>query len=321
MSRSPRLLTHLALEVFHRPEATLVQGLVYLLQTHPALIRPFSLCAFHEMSERVACVQAEKAAEIGRPDMTATDKDGERVFYVEAKLGATPTAHQEDGYPGPVFWIVPARRVREFESLVTRQRRGEPASNVSSWSDVFSALERAAASFADSGALEDLAQLRALAQEVDRVGFSPFTAAELDPRSGNVIESLLGIVDDVVRGVVDDDDGLQLGTRISAQTHAGCRATRGDAVFDVTVCWWRWARDGDSPLWVYPYRSDHSASDAWLWSDRWPRSVRERIPPRRGASVWPAVPLIVRPDAAREALVTSLQCELAALIRAIGSAA
>lgn len=231
--------------------------------------------------EPIARVETQVTYEDGsRPDMAGYDKNNVKRMLVEAKFWAALSEGQASGYarqfdhPGPValVFISPELRVPTLWASIQRQmeeqneleeiesRPGVRRASVVgtelhvmlvSW---VSLLDNMAALAGAIAVENDIQQLCGLAQRQDAEAFLPVYSEDLSPDLGRRIGWYSQLADDLVesRGVPDgwmDVRGVQATSRRYGYGRY-FRFTGVEGYLWVGVNHERWARDGDTPLWL-----------------------------------------------------------------------
>ncbi len=239
--------------------------------------------------ELVARVRTQVSYEDGCiPDMAGYDEDGRTRLLVESKFWAAFGDGQVRQYaqhldqPGPAvlliigpevrrqtLWAEAKQQMSEVGELKdidsqTGVNRGsvdrlKPCDSrlhlmIVSWVGL---LDRIANHAGDAAVLEDVRQLRGLAQRQDEEGFLPLHADELSPDIGRRMIWYNQIVDDAVyaRGLPQkwmNVEGVTSGGGKNGYTRY-FRFSGVDPAFGLGVNYSLWARNGDSPVWLGLY--------------------------------------------------------------------
>lgn len=218
-----------------------------------------------------------------RPDMAGYDENGAKRLLVESKFWASLLSGQVSGYlrqldasgPSALLFIAPGARIETLWTEIVRQIGKAspettlgPTTSANGWRSAMvegvprrlalvswdRLLHNMADRAADDGVVaEDVRQLRGLAGRQDAEAFLPVRAEELSPDFARRAVGYNRLVDDVVdRGVSQgwmSTDGL----RKAPQWYGYGRYFRSvetEKEFWFGVNHERWARNGDTPLWL-----------------------------------------------------------------------
>lgn len=224
--------------------------------------------------------------------MVGYDETGVRRLIVESKFWASLQERQASGYlqqidedgPTALLFIAPEVRLETLWTEIVRQIREEspeatlrPETPANGWRSAMVAgtpkrlalvswdrlLRGMADRTGDDGVVtEDVKQLRGLARRQDAEAFLPVRAEELSPDFARRAVGYTDLVDDVVnRGVSQGWMSLK-GLRVSVQRYGYGRYIRfveTEKDFWFGVNHERWARSGDTPLWLH----DGTADEKW----------------------------------------------------------
>lgn len=287
MSDDSTLLAHLVPRLTSQVENAATDALGYILNKSGS-----SMQALNDLLqeggfaiEPIAKVETQVTYEDGsRPDMVGYDENNVQRLLVEAKFWATLLEGQASGYaqqfdqPGPavLLFISPETRIPTLWAEVGRQFENESVSleqidlrqgiqraklpgterhvMLVSWTLL---LDRMDAMTGDDGVRTDIRQLRGIAQAQDAQAFLPIRSEELSPSLGRRVLWYNQIVDDVVesKGV---PEGWMNTKRLNVTPQwygygRYFRSTDGEGlVFWFGVNHYRWASNGDTPLWLIP---------------------------------------------------------------------
>ena len=237
----------------------------------------------------IARVATQVAYEDGsRPDMAGYDENGVKRLIVESKFWAPLLSGQASKYlkmfdaegPTALLFIAPEVRLETLWTEIVRQiDRESPETTLGpettangwrsakvkcverkcvkrrlalvSWDRLLSDMaERAAA---DAGAVANIRQLRGLTRSQDGEAFLPIRAEELSPEFARRAVGYTRLVDDVVtRGVAQEwmsTENLQATSRRYGYGRF-FRFVETGKVFWFGINHVRWARRGDTPLWM-----------------------------------------------------------------------
>ena len=227
-----------------------------------------------------------------RPDMTGYDENGVKRLLVESKFWAALQERQASGYlqrlnkvspPTALLFIAPDARLETLWAAIVRQIGDEspetalsPATSESGWrSAMVDGVENrrlalvswdrllrdmSARAADDDGAVANIRQLRGLTQSQDGEAFLPIRAEELSPEFARRAVGYTRLVDDVVaRGVSQgwmSIENLQATSRRYGYGRYFWLVETGDEEWE--SFWFgvnhvRWARRGDTPLWMRRY--------------------------------------------------------------------
>ena len=279
------LLAHLIPRVTD-PEPAATQALAYLLRfphTTRSLTRLLAVTGLE--SFHVDTIRAEERHSDGTPDLTLRDATGTIRVFIENKFWAGLTDAQPVSYlnelpPLPpksaLLFIVPARRMdglwRELKRLCRDEQiplghdtgtdvlrwawSGPRCLAITSWTHVLNGL--ALAALDDPAMQQDIAQLRALTEQMDaEEAFLPLRADEVTGedaarRQINYIDLISEIVDRLVAKGIANKGGR------SCSYHYAGRYLRLHGRFGIWLgvhlkSWRRW---GLTPIW-----SEHNTDD------------------------------------------------------------
>ena len=218
-----------------------------------------------------------------RPDMAGYDENGAKRLLVESKFWASLLSGQVSGYlrqldasgPSALLFIAPGARIETLWTEIVRQI-GEaspettlgPTTSANGWRSAMvegvpkrlalvswdRLLRNMADRAADDGVVaEDVRQLRGLAGRQDAEAFLPVRAEELSPDFARRAVGYNRLVDDVVdRGVSQgwmSTDGLKKTPQWYGYGRY-FRSVETEKEFWFGVNHERWARNGDTPLWL-----------------------------------------------------------------------
>lgn len=229
-------------------------------------------------------VQTQVTYEDGScPDMAGYDETGAKRLLVESKFWASLLSGQVSGYlrqldasgPSALLFIAPGARIETLWTEIVRQI-GEaspettlgPTTSANGWRSAMvegvprrlalvswdRLLRNMADRAADDGVVaEDVRQLRGLAGRQDAEAFLPVRAEELSPDFARRAVGYVRLVDDVVdRGVSQgwmSIDGLKKVPKFHGYgRYFQSVETKKEFWFGVNHE--RWARNGDTPLWL-----------------------------------------------------------------------
>ena len=217
------------------------------------------------------------------PDMAGYDETGAKRLLVESKFWASLLSGQVSGYlqqldasgPSALLFIAPGARIETLWTEVVRQIGEEspettlgPTTSKNGWRSAMvegvprrlalvswdRLLRNMADRAADDGVVaEDVRQLRGLAGRQDAEAFLPVRAEELSPDFARRAVGYVRLVDDVVdRGVSQgwmSIDGLKKVPKFHGYgRYFQSVETKKEFWFGVNHE--RWARNGDTPLWL-----------------------------------------------------------------------
>ena len=239
----------------------------------------------------IARVETQVTYEDGkRPDMVGYDETGVRRLIVESKFWASLQERQASGYlrqidedgPTALLFIAPEVRLETLWTEIVRQIREEspeatlrPETPANGWRSAMvegvpkrlalvswdRLLRGMADRTGDDGVVtEDVRQLRGLARRQDAEAFLPVRAEELSPDFARRAVGYVRLVDDVVSNGVSQ--GWIAPLKKVPQWYGYGRYIRfveTEKDFWFGINHERWARSGDTPLWLY----DGTADEKW----------------------------------------------------------
>ena len=286
MSDDATLMAHLIPRITNQVEDAATDALGYILNRSPEsrealtdLLREGGFAM-----PPIARVATQVAYEDGsRPDMAGYDENDVKRLLVESKFWAPLLSGQVSGYlqqfdadgPTALLFIAPESRLETLWAEIERQI-GDESPDVSllpepptngwrsamvagvpkrlalvSWDRLLSdMLTRAAA---DDAEVSNIRQLRGLARRQDDEAFLPVRAEELSPEFARRAVGYTRLVDDVVtRGV--SQGWMSIAGLLATSRRYGYgrffRFVETGKVFWFGVNHVRWARRGDTPLWM-----------------------------------------------------------------------
>ena len=218
-----------------------------------------------------------------RPDMAGYDETGAKRLLVESKFWASLLSGQVSGYlrqldasgPSALLFIAPGARIETLWTEIVRQIGKEspettlgPTTSRNGWRSAMvegvprrlalvswdRLLRNMADRAADDGVVaEDVRQLRGLAGRQDAEAFLPVRAEELSPDFARRAVGYNRLVDDVVDRGVSQGWMSIVGLKKTPQWYGYGRyfqsvETKKEFWFGVNHE--RWARNGDTPLWL-----------------------------------------------------------------------
>ena len=229
-----------------------------------------------------------------RPDMAGYDETGVKRLLVESKFWAPLLSGQASGYlkmfdtdgETALLFIAPESRLETLWAEVVRQigyespkTKLDPETTANGWRSamVNSVPKRkrrlalvswdrllrdmSARAAADDAAIEDIRQLHGLTRSQDGEAFPPIRAEELSPEFARRALGYRRLVNDAVaRGVSQGWMSIE-GRQVTPRTYGYGRyflfvETGEDFWFGINYV--RWARRGDTPLWMRRW-----SDDAW----------------------------------------------------------
>ena len=294
MSENDTLLSYLVPALTTQVEDAATDALGYVLSKSPR-----SMQALNDLLreggfdiEPISVVKTQVAYKDGsRPDMTGYDRNGVKRLLVEAKFWAALLEGQASDYArqfdhcekAVLLFIAPQSRIPTLWAEIRRQMEEhgklEPIPTRSdvqrarvtgtqrhvvlvSWVGLLGRVEALAG---DDDIKSDIRQIRGLAQLQDTEAFLPIRAKELSPNLGRRAVGYKQLVDDVVdsKGVHEGWMNIR-GMRATPQSYGYGRYFRltgvpGDCWFGVNHE--RWARSGDTPLWLLVSDDVHANMD------------------------------------------------------------
>ena len=232
----------------------------------------------------IARVETQVTSEDGsRPDMVGYGETGARRLLVESKFWASLLKGQASGYlrqldedgPAALLFIAPEVRLETLWTEIVQQigeARLGPTTSASGWRSAmvegvpkrrlalvsWDRLLRSMADRAgDDGAVaEDVRQLQGLARRQDAEAFLPVRAEELSPDFARRAVGYTHLVDDVVNRGVSQEWMSIAGLKSTARRYGYGRYFKfveTEKGFWFGVNHERWARSGDTPLWLDDY--------------------------------------------------------------------
>ena len=286
MSDDATLMAHLIPRITNQVEDAATDALGYILNRSPesreALTDLLREGGFK--MPPIARVATQVAYEDGsRPDMEGYDETDVKRLIVESKFWAPLLIGQASEYirqfdtdcPTALLFIAPEPRLETLWAEVVRQideKRPEMSlireTSASGWrSAMVEGIKRrlalvswdrllrdmATRAAGDAGAVADIRQLRGLTRSRAGTAFPPVRAEELSPDFARRAVGYTRLVDDVVtRGVAQEWMSIR-GRRVTPKRYGYGRwfwSAEADEDFWFGINHLRWARRGDTPLWM-----------------------------------------------------------------------
>ena len=285
MSDDATLMAHLIPRITNQVEDAATDALGYILNrsapSREALTDLLREGGFD--MPPIARVATQVAEDGMRPDMAGYDEAGVKRLVVESKFWAPLLVGQASQYirqfdtdgPTALLFIAPESRLETLWAEIERQIDKKspdvsllpdpPASGwrsakvvgvsrrlaLVSWDRLLRDMSSRAA--ADEGAVADIRQLRGLTRSRAGVAFPPIHAEELSPDFARRAVGYTRLVDDVVtRGVAEEWMSIR-GRRVTPKRYGYGRYfyfAEADEDFWFGINHLRWARRGDTPLWM-----------------------------------------------------------------------
>ena len=286
MVGSSTLMAHLIPRLTIQVENAATDALGYILNRSTPCMQALNdlLREGEDDIRAIAYVKTQVTYEDGsRPDMAGYDETNVKRLLIEAKFYAALLEGQASGYaqqlanlgPAVLLFICPELRIPTLWEATRRQieerwrlepivspsgvRRGRLLGTelqlvLISWARL---LDRMDALAGDDDVTSDIRQLQGLAQLQDAQAFLPIHSEELDPSLAQRMVWYSRLTDDVVdaHGVAKGWMQTQ-GLRATPQRYGYGRYFRFPGVeghFWLGVNHERWARNGDTPLWLAVY--------------------------------------------------------------------
>ncbi len=235
---------------------------------------------------RIGALRCEQQnADAKRPDVLLIGESGERVGFIEVKFwagltDAQPVAYLRDlvaGDGGVLVMLAPDRRLPNLRNEVVLRCEAASMPIASgpngalvcgttqiaflAWSHLLDHLARATVD--DRRASADLDQLRSLCEQMETEGYVSLTREEIDdlatPRRYLM---LAGVVDDIIARALAEGIGSTKRLKATARAEGPGRYL----ALPRAVCWVgldhiRWARHGQSPIWLHFWPGDEGRGE------------------------------------------------------------
>ena len=339
MPDNDTLLAYLVPKLNRQVENAATDGLGYILNKSTRCMEALNnlLQASGLDVAPVVRVDTQVSYEDGsRPDMVGYDDGNIKRLLVEAKFWAPLLEGQASGYaqqfdhPGPavLMFICPEVRTPTIWNEIWRQMKSNLESLDSPtgvlWAKVSGTqrhlmliswirlLDSMSALAGNAGVESDIRQLRGLALSQDTSAFLPLHADELGPESVRRMNSFWRVAEAAINK--GSDQGLiKIGS--SGQWFGG----RGRYLILDGISGWfgvdsyRWAKNGDTPLWLYVYDVTPAAL---------PQTLRDKlrlVVPANSYEIY--VPVYPKTNADETAVVDDILSQLRTIADAINAAA
>jgi hypothetical protein len=283
MAAESTLLAYLVPRVTHSTENTAIEALGYILSRSAACrgaLRDVLRSGGSDIGP-VARVETEVSDEKGgRPDLAGFDEHGTERLLIEVKFWAGLQPGQPNAYlerliqsdatdPSALLFVAPAARLETLWAEVRRRAEagevevsgasdlksavvggGDCRLMLTSWAALLGRMAVRAGESGESGVESDIRQLQGLAARMDEDAFLPLRPEELGPEIPRRLLSLPRLVDDAIAlgrdaGWITKDGGGSSGRHFYGHFFLLC-----DAHVWFGVDFRRWARNGDTPLWL-----------------------------------------------------------------------
>ena len=278
MSEDDTLLAHLIQKYTGRHEDAATDAIAYILNKSDEAMGALNDLLRNDGFgiEPIARVRTQVSYEDGksRPDMTGEDKRGMTRLLVESKFGAPLLEGQASHYiklldePAVLLFIAPQARIPTLWAEIRREMEASDLEDLASppdvlrakvsdadlhlmllsWVRLLACIEDRAG---DSSVGGDIRQLRGLVLQQDSEVFLPIHADDLSPSTGRRVGDYYRLVDSAFEKAKTEDWMAVYGVTSYPYGH-GRYCDFGDGA---GKCWFgvsheRWARDGDTPLWL-----------------------------------------------------------------------
>ena len=282
------ILNHIASSISHSTEDIATMGLCYILEnSKPAkkAVLKLMLDRLSDTRDSDLCFTTQQTGDNReRPDMVATDTNGNEIFLFEMKFWAGLTDNQPNTYLDrlkkrggrALIFICPNQRkislVGEVSERAGYESAGDgnllrlgdaPAILILSWEEVLDAL----AGVKDMAA--DIEQLSALVREQGAQTFAPFTHADLSPAMAERILSYYAIIDKVADTLIADKICSGKGLKAAPQRDGYTRyivaenAPAGLGLLFSCEHWRKNSGDKTSPFWLRIKSTESAQYTTW----------------------------------------------------------
>lgn len=241
-----------------------------------------------ELPEDLTFVGQVGNPDTGRPDIVASDAQGQKRLLVEAKFGAALTPNQPNSYlnslpanlSGALLVVAPERRLPSLwvellreavpdapapssfepdESVLKQVTPVGPLLALTSWRYLLDRVHQSLETHGENVLARDVDQIQALAARMDQRAFTPTTPSDLDVRTGRLIHQLERIIDATHDAAAQSPIFYKAGTASHGRIFYGwyLRSRKSGRVLWFGFLPRAWDLYGISPLWVQLKTSDN----------------------------------------------------------------
>ena len=292
MAADSTLLAYLVPRVTPSTENTAIEALGYILSQSAACrgaLRDVLRSGGSEIGP-IARVATEVSGEKGgRPDLAGFDEHGRERMLIEVKFWAGLQPGQPNAYlkrliqsnatgPSALLFVAPAARLETLWAEVRRRARdkfdlsespdrqsavvgcSECRLMLTSWAALLGRMAARAGESGESAVESDIRQLLGLTARMDEEAFLPIRSEELGPQTPRRLLRLPRLVDNAIalgrdaRWITNDGGGS------AGRYFYGHFFLLYGAHVWFGIDFKRWARDGDTPLWLQLNRSAGKAA-------------------------------------------------------------
>jgi hypothetical protein len=320
-------------------------ALVYLLNTYDSAATEFHAVLGQLVNdprfERKLRFVEQLVGDSGRIDAAGLGQQHEHRVLIECKFDATLGDTQISGYlselstPGILLFLVPRNRRREILNQVAtvlgleqlefietdgflscRTGSGAEVVAVADWHTVLDIFD---GSCSDVGFLAEAAQLRSYVDRMTGDGFTPLTAEELSGRVGTRWRQFVDLITEAIDKAEDAIPEFEGDGQLAAGRGSVGRYLRiGPLRMWAGVWTGPWSDTADTPLWLqFKGAARLSVNEARMALAGYEGEGFGPVFERNGEVL---VPLYLRCAADRDEVVRGLVDQLAAVVRAVGSA-
>ena len=283
MAADSTLLAYLVPRVTHSTENTAIEALGYILSQSAACrgaLRDVLRSGGSEIGP-IARVATEVSGEKGgRPDLAGFDEHGRERLLIEVKFWAGLQPGQPNAYlkrliqsnatgPSALLFVAPAARLETLWAEVRRRAQdkfdlsespdrqsavvggSECRLMLTSWAALLGRMAARAGESGESAVESDIRQLRGLANRMDEDAFLPLQAEEFAPEFPRRMRGLRRLIRDATAGAKAAGCVSRSGNYRAYLGGFGRRILLCGASVWFGVDFNRWAKRGDTPLWIY----------------------------------------------------------------------
>ena len=283
MAADSTLLAYLVPRVTPSTENTAIEALAYILSRSAACrgaLRDVLRSGGSEI-DLIARVETEVSGEKGgRPDLAGFDEHGKERLLIEVKFWAGLQPGQPNAYlkrliqsgatgPSALLFVAPAARLETLWAEVRRRAQdkfdvsespdrqsvavvgSECRLMLTSWAALLGRMAARAGEAGESGVESDIRQLQGLAARMDEDAFLPLQSEEFAPEFPRRMRGLRRLIRDATAGAKAAGCVSRSGNYRAYLGGFGRRILLCGASVWFGVDFNRWAKRGETPLWIY----------------------------------------------------------------------
>ena len=213
-----------------------------------------------------------------RPDIVGIDEDGKEKVIIETKFWSSLTENQPNKYlkdltnNGILMFIVPSLRKRiiftelirkaenEFEIKTDSEKddlifvkEGNKYILIKTWEEVFNLLKQALIEENNTELISDVDQLIGFYEVVETESFKPVSDEDISPKIARKIVSYYDLTEKIVNELKKRGGSFNTKNLLSRSKRYGHQRyfRKDDFGFAVCVEFELWAKQFDSPFWLY----------------------------------------------------------------------